>query len=75
MACGSCNGVCHRFRSKLPWSGSPLLVPVKASYYCSGCKFPFDEGPKCPCCNMRMRAKPRNTAGRKKLNNMLLIAT
>lgn len=74
MTAGACNSVCHRFKSDLPWFGNPSFAPIKAKYYCSTCKFPFDEGKgkkknACPCCKMRMRLKPRNNNSRKQNNS------
>ncbi|MDH3501496.1 MAG: hypothetical protein OEL69_03195 [Nitrosopumilus sp.] len=61
----TCNGICIRYKaSKESFSSGRYRLGQKR---CNSCElFLYWDGPFCPCCNYRLRVKPRHTKSKKK---------
>ena len=54
-----CNGICHRYRAKKPQNAARYSAGQKRCQICG--IYMMCEGWRCPCCNYRLRGKPRNS--------------
>jgi len=61
----TCNGVCGKYQAKKPASGGRYANGQKRCQVCE--IFIGWEGLWCPCCNYRLRTKPRNKEYKAKL--------
>jgi hypothetical protein len=70
MAC-NCNGVCTRYRAKRLDNGGRYS---KGQKRCQRCEiFIKWEGLWCPCCNYRLRTKPRNSKYKIKFQEEIIL--
>ena len=59
----TCRGICAKYKVKKPNSGEGHYI--SGHKRCSRCEiFVKWIGIHCPCCNIPLRTKPRNTTGR-----------
>jgi len=61
----TCNGICERYQVKKPANGGRYANGQKRCQVCE--IFIGWEGLWCPCCNYRLRTKPRNKEYKAKL--------
>lgn len=63
----TCNvGICEKYRAKKPLVGSRYAIGQKM---CIDCEIFINyDGIKCPCCNIRLRYRPRSTSAKKSMD-------
>jgi len=70
----SCKGICHRIQHKRPNTVSSIYA--NGISYCKTCEvwIKSDEL-KCPCCNFRLRKKPRSVKAKQSYLNAKNLTT
>ena len=69
----SCKGICEKYKIKKPNFGTNGRYQL-GHKRCTTCEtFVSWNGKHCPCCNFTLRTKPRNTQGRHKMQERLMI--
>lgn len=66
----TCNGVCNRYKAQKPTGVGRYATGQKRCQICE--VFVKWEGLWCPCCNYRLRGKPRNKVYKEKLREQLV---
>jgi len=69
----ACKGLCTRYKSKKNHTNSEGRY-AEGQKRCSNCEvFVKWDGVKCPCCNVTLRVKPRNTINRLQLQETQMV--
>lgn len=73
MGGGSCKGICQRHKSNPDLS---QRYYIRGGKRCQTCEVYINwPGMFCPCCNMRLRVKPRYPRGRRIYEEVMQIKT
>ncbi|WP_428323612.1 hypothetical protein [Nitrosopumilus sp.] len=64
----TCKGICDRYKAKKPVGTGRYAAGQKR---CQVCEIFINwNGLNCPCCNYKLRGKPRNLKYKKKFNDL-----
>lgn len=69
----TCNGLCEKYKSAKPSNNTDGRYAL-GQKRCTICSiFMIWDGISCPCCNVTLRIRPRNSINRKSLQKHLMI--